>query len=362
MSLVEKNYPLYIAIVCVLFFLNDTTGFDFYSHSIIYYFNDHAISKSHDFFGNVIPRYILLSYIYSGFSIIGIPLGYVAILLIFFPIYKMISSISADKQIELVIVIPVLVYLSLFYSAFSVSIIWFFAFLFSKNKIFLMGFLFSPFSLILYYAYSVMTLNFRLVVLLTLILLTFLGFNQILLPNDQQQTSFGVNIENVRHSIGSDNIENVRHSKGSDIIQKSGFVGTDNSRHSIVVEKTLLDIAVANFNQILRFIKLKHLEFSIAAFVATFYVLSSGYLLIPLKKINKSLPKILSYFLGLILVALVSLTAYTSFSSNMPTNVYHSILKNEANKTMRISWLDFFSKTKSGNPRFLLEVETKFVR
>lgn len=154
-----SKQALFYSIISVLFFSTSSTGFDAYSHCISYYFYDQSINSSYLIFNEiVIPRYILLSYIYEISSRAGIPLGYVCSWLICYPIYQITIAICNDKPyhkkkefsvLECLLFVFMFI-LSFFYSGLSLVLLWFIALFKTKKNIFLIGGLFHPVGVLLY--------------------------------------------------------------------------------------------------------------------------------------------------------------------------------------------------------------------
>ena len=151
---------LFCALVGFLLFSTNSTGFDFYSHSASYYYYDRLINHADLLFEVIVlPRYMLLSYIYEVFSRVGLPLGIVASFLITFPIYNInkeifINGLSKKTNSYSLVDIAVMLLCFLFcfyYSGLSLVLLWFIALLRTKNPIFLLGAGYHPVGVILYY-------------------------------------------------------------------------------------------------------------------------------------------------------------------------------------------------------------------
>ncbi len=132
-------------------FLLETTGFDFYSHSTIHYFVNEQITHSYALLDSLIilPRYGLLSSIYEFASRIGLPLGYLVLLLIYAPVNIILNFLFHDITNDSIRVkefgfILFICYLVLFYSGLSISILYILAYIISKKKVFLFGTFFHP--------------------------------------------------------------------------------------------------------------------------------------------------------------------------------------------------------------------------
>lgn len=159
MSFRISKFSLIVAAFSVLVFMNDSTGFDFYAHSVSYYFYDQTLNYVDVLFGEIIlPRYWLLSYLYEVFSRIGIPAGYLTSFLIGFPIYlsaKKIIYARKDGKPHTILLSDVLVItffylLAFFYSGLSLVLIWFVAYLIVGSRLFLLGGFFHPVGFLLY--------------------------------------------------------------------------------------------------------------------------------------------------------------------------------------------------------------------
>ena len=140
-------------------FISTSTGFDFYSHAVTYYFHDKIIYHTDLLFGEIVlPRYWLLSYLYEFSSRIGIPAGYLSLALLIFPVYKLVSdtnyAVDAKGQTSYSLVeffsFLFLLILCFFYSGASLVVLWFLALLKTKNPIFLIGGLLHPIGILLF--------------------------------------------------------------------------------------------------------------------------------------------------------------------------------------------------------------------
>ncbi len=140
----------FLVFLSLILFLSETAGFDFYAHSMIYYFYDQNITHSYMFFDSVVvPRYFLLSIVFETFSRIGVPLGYIVMALVILPVYTIFSSISrrerGDKlSIFSVLMIFMVFVLTFFYSGLSLVILFAIAYFLTLNRFFLIGGLFHP--------------------------------------------------------------------------------------------------------------------------------------------------------------------------------------------------------------------------
>jgi hypothetical protein len=148
-----SKQAVFITFICWLAFISTSTGFDFYAHSVSYYFYEDMINQGDIVFGEIVqPRYLLLSLIYELFSRIGVPLGCIASLLLTIPIYHIVKNIKGKKYINSYcrynlfqyFTIVSLFFFSILYSGLTLVLLWLFAFSLTKRKIFLMGSLFHP--------------------------------------------------------------------------------------------------------------------------------------------------------------------------------------------------------------------------
>lgn len=140
--------------------LSNSSGFDLYAHSSMYYYFDTVTYTNYNFFDFLIfPRYLFLSYLYEFMGRIGIPLGYFVIFMLLFPIYFIINYALKEAagrnkigQVHslYVFILFICVNLSFFYSATSIIFLFLFAYLISSKKIFLVGIFFHPMGFIIY--------------------------------------------------------------------------------------------------------------------------------------------------------------------------------------------------------------------
>lgn len=161
MKLRISKHGLIVAFFSLLIFFNDSTGFDFYAHSVSYYFFDESLNNVDVLMGLIVlPRYWLLSYLYETFSRVGVPAGFLASFLIAFPVYftskKIISSRKNKGRNSLLIsdylIVTGLYLLAFYYSGLSLVLLWFIAYLITGNKVFLLGGFFHPVGFLLYSA------------------------------------------------------------------------------------------------------------------------------------------------------------------------------------------------------------------
>lgn len=176
---------LIFIVLAVLLIMSNSTGFDLYSHSTIHYYYKY---EPHGAFYNifdiiVLPRYFLLSYIYETTSYLGIPLGYIAIALVVYPLNTIIVEIQRniyDNSIDLKYIL--IIFMALFsiflYSGISLSLVWAFAYLLSSKKRFLLGALFHPIGVVIFIAITLVSKRLKLkhLIILILIFLFFVWF------------------------------------------------------------------------------------------------------------------------------------------------------------------------------------------
>lgn len=159
-----KNKYIIILIIFSLFSFQ-SIGYDLYAHSVIHHFNYEKITYVFTLFNEdfIIPRYGLLSYLYEFSRYIGIPIGWIALALVYVPVFTL-SKITINYNYHvnriiytiLGIILMVLIY---FYSAMSLVIIWFLALILTRNKIFLIGTTFHPAGFLLGLLYAIIFSN-----------------------------------------------------------------------------------------------------------------------------------------------------------------------------------------------------------
>ena len=137
-----------LAAVISSFFTLGTFGYDFYSHVLLFEFNEQQIDNSYKIFELLIlPRYGLLSFIYEIITRIGIPLGYAAFLLIYIPIKEIIKAQIPNInriQTKNIFLLIFLCYLSTYYSALTLVSLYTIGYLVSNKKLLLAGLFFHP--------------------------------------------------------------------------------------------------------------------------------------------------------------------------------------------------------------------------
>ncbi len=208
--LVLKKQPTYITALAVLVFMSISTGFDFYSHAVSYYFYDTLLNHADLLFGEIVlPRYLLLSYLYEISSRIGIPIGYISLALIAFPIYALVSDTdpSIDHQgaesyslVEL-LSFSLLLIISFFYSGASMVLLWLFALLKTKKPIFLLGALLHPIGILLFGVSSLLVdrklfLRFFIVLALSMLFFYVCTYWSLFTSSTVQSPRFEIEFEN----------------------------------------------------------------------------------------------------------------------------------------------------------------------
>ncbi|TYK65328.1 hypothetical protein [Colwellia echini] len=179
-----KKQPVYISVLAVIVFMSTSTGFDFYSHAVAYYFYDMLLYNADLLLGEIVlPRYWLLSYLYEITSRIGIPIGFVSLFLIVFPVYSIVSSYENtenDNGLESYSLVELfsfllLIIISFFYSGASLASLWFLALLKTKKTVFLVGGLLHPIGIILFGIGSLI-LNYKIFIRFVILLFLVMSF------------------------------------------------------------------------------------------------------------------------------------------------------------------------------------------
>ena len=201
---IKNKYILFLVIFSLLSF--QSIGYDLYAHSVIHHFNYEKITYVFTLFndGFIIPRYGLLSYFYEFSRNLGVPLGWLALVLVYVPVFSLSKiSINYSYRINRIIhtilgmTLMVLIY---FYSAMSLVIIWILALILTGNRFFLIGSTFHPAGFLLGLLYSIMFPNRiknLIIFLIPFILMAILSFINI---NNLISLEF-INGENIKHSV-----------------------------------------------------------------------------------------------------------------------------------------------------------------
>lgn len=191
------------------FLLVESTGFDFYAHSVIYYYNNIQITHSYSILENFItlPRYGILSSIYEFVSSIGLPIGLIVSILIFLPINSIVNKFNFSNKkkikLELIILVLFISVLIFFYSGLSISILYILSFLITKNKFYLIGVFFHPVTIFIFPILTIIMFNRRTKFLVLIFYIIFILYCYIF-TKYLLQTCF--NNEIVKFYIDSDNI------------------------------------------------------------------------------------------------------------------------------------------------------------
>lgn len=293
----------FLIITSLMLFLSNSTGFDFYSHVVSYYLLDQQINYSSNFFEIIIlPRYLFLSVIYEFFSRIEIPIGYAVVFLILFPTYHIFSNSYFTNQknytIDRIVLILIIFYLSFFYSATSISILWLIACLITKKKIFLIGGLFHTTSIVIYSIFFFL-INIR---LLYWFVFVYLGlFLLLMFYLSEYKLLDSVSYNNFKYNINFDNIYNLSLL----IIKKK--------TKEFVLLLILILLVYVNKKA---FFKFKNNNLSLK---------------------NKSLSLDRMFFSTSIFISLIVLFYYMSDK----TGLIRYLLFSEQNKVVYIAWFDF---------------------
>lgn len=140
--------------LCFLSLSTDTMGFDIYAHGVMYYFYDYILNHTDMLFNEIVmPRYLLLSYIFEVSRRVGIPLGIVVTWIVCYPTYNVAVEISKRNKNKINIadsaILFSMVLLSFNYSGISLVLLWMIALIVTKNPKFLIGAFFHPVGLTL---------------------------------------------------------------------------------------------------------------------------------------------------------------------------------------------------------------------
>lgn len=162
-----KNYRLsskyYICLILLIIPFSNSLGFDFYSHVVAFssYEELPKVYKNYFFEGGYIPRYLLLSIFYELVARLGIPLGYVIIILLIVPsamifgekstIYGFVTGNRIIDFIVYFLISMLVVVLTFFYSALSLTLLWALAYRFTRNNILVLCCLFHPLSMVIFF-------------------------------------------------------------------------------------------------------------------------------------------------------------------------------------------------------------------
>lgn len=150
-----NKFGFILSLLSFLCLASFSTGFDMYAHSVIYYIYDYPNTHAYLFFDKVVmPRYLLLSYIYEITRRLGIPIGVVVTFLVVYPAYTIGSYISNNTKrkslgVSQILIVFSVFLLSLFYSGLSLVLLWLMTLLITRKKVFLLGVLFHPLGLVL---------------------------------------------------------------------------------------------------------------------------------------------------------------------------------------------------------------------
>ncbi len=208
--MIINKFGFILGLLSFLCLASFSTGFDLYAHSVIYYIYDYPNTHAYLLFEKIVmPRYLLLSYIYEITRRLGIPIGIVVVTLVTYPVYNMGRYISSNIKkgtlsISQIFIVASIVILSFFYSGLSLVLLWLMALLVSKKKIFLVGILFHPLGLVLG---GLLCLFFRSYLKhYIIIVLTFLAVLYLLTIQEYFTSSM---VANIKYEILIDNEETV---------------------------------------------------------------------------------------------------------------------------------------------------------
>lgn len=147
----SKN-GLFFAFLSIFLFFSNSTGFDFYSHAVSYYFYEESLNNTYLLFDRIaLPRYLFLSVLYEVFSSLGVPLGWLSLALIAFPVYCIFSTFRDFRChfFDLLLIVLVVI-LTFFYSGLSLVVLWLVAYVYTKKTLFLIGGLFHPLGIVFF--------------------------------------------------------------------------------------------------------------------------------------------------------------------------------------------------------------------
>lgn len=180
----------------VLYFAIVTAGFDVYWHTTSYRLDGFTINHSYNLFGFPVPRYFLLSYIYGVGGWFGVPLMWIAILLVSIPVFAILRYIQKQREIKLTdyVILQAFFFLTVFYSGLSLALMYVIAFTITKKKFLLFGILSHPIGILLYFLSFVVhragLLRMVSIITLFLIISRFVWFSDVSFKYD-------VNINNI---------------------------------------------------------------------------------------------------------------------------------------------------------------------
>ena len=136
--------------ICLFLLSVQSTGYDIYAHSLIYYFNFEKITHSYLVFDSDIlfPRYGLLSIVYELTRNLGMAMGWVVCYLVFLPLYNIINKFGSwevifERPLYSIISLTCII-LIYFYSGLSLVVLWLLAFLVTGRVFFIAGSFFHP--------------------------------------------------------------------------------------------------------------------------------------------------------------------------------------------------------------------------
>jgi hypothetical protein len=286
-----------LSLFCILGFFSNTTGFDFYAHSTIYYYNNIPITHSDRLFEIIVlPRYLFLSTLYEISSRIGVPIGITTTILILTPcysIFKIIDKENIYNVLSLVIVIATFI-LSANYSGLFISILYILAFLLTKNPFFIIGGFFHPIGAVLMLGTLLITKQYYAIRVFSTILLTLLTFFYI-------STEFRLLTSNI----------------------------DDNLRYSISNINDAIELLEISFDR-------KLPEFTIATSLSILFLLFKKKIKMR-TKLRKSIDK--SLIVTSIFIFTLSLNIY--MWNRLNTNLPKSILTADINDVIYTAWFDW---------------------
>lgn len=295
-----------IKLFLLSFLLVESTGFDFYAHSIIYYYNNIQITHSYSLLDNfiIIPRYGFLSSIYEFASSIGLPLGIIVLIIIYLPINSIINHFDFSSRTKVkfdkIILVGFLAVMIFFYSGLSISILYILSYLITKKKFYLIGAFFHPVTIFLFPILAIFIFNFRTITYLFILYLIFFSY-AFLSTKYLLQNSF--NNEIIKFNIDNENF--------IDLLKFTYELKPNEINLMIII--TIVFLYIANSSKYF--------------FMNLFNVANKK--LISIKQINLFL-----------FVSLILLQSY--FNIRDRATFFNSILSN--NKVINVTWFDFGEK------------------
>lgn len=292
----------FLTFISVCMVISNTTGFDFYAHTTIYYcYNQSGVHNTYSVFDVFFfPRYMLLSSIYEILSRIGIPVGFSILVCIVIPVYSIFNYIEKKSNknsydVASVVVIFIVYGFCVQYSSLSLVILFMAAHVLTKNIKFIVGSMFHPVGLMLSLIISFIFCRKSVIYILLLL------FLMIVLYFSDEYLMFFTTIDRdyLKYRIDLDSIEDL-------------FYGSLGSKDYIFYM-----ICAASLGGGIMRIKFVRFYFN----------------KISKKLISKNFVNLFSLFL------MISLNFYMATKSN--PNLFYSVITADINEVIYISWFDW---------------------